>query len=810
MKKIILSIAVATFALCSGITANAQIIRTLAGTGTLGHSGDGGPAYNAMVGTSWGITMDHSGNIYVADDYINQIRKITPNGTITTIAGTGYPGYTGDGGAATSARLNYPSGLAVDRYNNLYFADNANFAVRKIDTSGIITTVAGDGSGRHGLTGDGGPATSARLMGCVGVAFDAVGNLYITDGNTTVRKVDTAGIIHTIAGSSMWGYSGSEVAATAATLAGPCGIAVDNSGNIYFSDQTDNRIRRISAGGIISDFAGNGSGGFSGDGGTALSARLNTPSGIAVDDSGNVYFADQGNNRIRMVNAAGIISTVAGTGSWNYSGDGGPASAAAMKAPSEVCLGPNGTLFVTDRRNYAVREIIPQTTYTINASTGTTICAGVPDTFTVPSFGNTYGLTTQWTLNGTAVSGTSTAYTNSTLSNGDVVSYAIKDPLYHFVIDSAYSVAMTVNPIVTPTVAIAASTSDTICSGTPVTYTATPTFGGATPSFQWQVNGVNTATGNVYTYTPADGNVVTALLSTSVSCPTTSVIASAPITMNVIPTVTPVVYVAATATTVCNGNAVTFSASPVYGGSTPSFQWKKFGANVGIGNTYSYVPANGDYISCEMTSNNICRSADTATAALSLTVNPSVTPIVNVVSTPANTVDYAGELVTFYSEVTYGGSLTTYQWIVNGVPVTGATASSFSTNVYSTDTVYCQVTSNVECATSPSALSNAVVIRSNSNLAVNEVSAAAGSFNLYPNPNNGIFTLEGTIGNTTGETSIEVYDMMGKLIMTNKVAAQNGKINEHINLDSSLPTGQYVLRVVTNNDTKTIQFNINK
>jgi len=221
MKKIF-KLSLAILAL-SSIQANAQIIRTIAGVDTLGYTGDGGMAYRAQIGASWSTVQDSIGNVFLADDEHNLIRKIAVDGTITTIAGNPYiyGGYAGDGGAATAARLNYPSGMAMDKVGNLYFADNGNFAIRKISASGIITTVAGDGSGAHAHTGDGGPATAARMMGCVYVALDKFGNLYFTDGNSRVRKVNTSGIISTVAGTSAIGYSGNGVAATSAALSGP-------------------------------------------------------------------------------------------------------------------------------------------------------------------------------------------------------------------------------------------------------------------------------------------------------------------------------------------------------------------------------------------------------------------------------------------------------------------------------------------------------------------------------------------------------------------------------------------------------------
>ena len=220
--------------------------------------------------------------------------------------------------------------MAVDASGNLYIADTGNNRIRKVSATGIITTVAGNGSA--GYSGDGGPATSAQLDGPEGVAVDGSGNLYIADTcNNRIRKVSATGIITTVAGNGSAGYSGDGGPATSAQLSLPAGVAVDGSGNLYIADSGNNRIRKVSATGIITTVAGNGSPGYSGDGGPATSAQLNQPAGVAVDASGNLYIADSSNNRIRKVSATGIITTVAGNGFDGYSGDGGPATSAATQ-----------------------------------------------------------------------------------------------------------------------------------------------------------------------------------------------------------------------------------------------------------------------------------------------------------------------------------------------------------------------------------------------------------------------------------------------------------------------------------------------
>ena len=332
------------------------IITTVAGNGTWGYSGDGGPATNASFWQPWGVAVDASGNLYIADSADRRIRKVDTYGIITTVAGNGAGGYSGDGGPATNASLCAPLGVAVDASGNLYIADWCNQRIRKVDTSGIITTVAGNGAG--GYSGDGGPATNASLWWPSGVAVDASGNLYIAEvGNQRIRRVDTSGIITTVAGNGTAGYSGDGGPATNARLCWPSDVAVDASGNLYIADWYNHRIRKVDTSGIITTVAGNGTASYSGDGGPATNASLRYPHGVAVDVNGNLYIADYDNHRIRTVDPLGIITTVAGNGTEGYSGDGGPATNARLQYPSGVTVDTSGNLYIADRDNHRIRKV---------------------------------------------------------------------------------------------------------------------------------------------------------------------------------------------------------------------------------------------------------------------------------------------------------------------------------------------------------------------------------------------------------------------------------------------------------------------
>ena len=267
--------------------------------------------------------MDGAGNLYIASADIlgksHRILRIDTSGVITTVAGIGERGYSGDGGPALEARLNRPSDVAVDEAGNLYIASSGNDSIRRVDTSGVIPTVAG--SGERGYSGDGGPALEARLSYPNGVAVDGSGNIYIAElGNYRLRRVDAAGTITTIAGSGLSGARGDGGPANQAQLYRPRDVTVDRSGNLYIADTYNDRIRRVDTSGIITTVAGIGERGYSGDGGPAVEARLHRPSDIAVDGAGNLYIADTGNQRIRRVDATGIITTIAGSGDPGRSG----------------------------------------------------------------------------------------------------------------------------------------------------------------------------------------------------------------------------------------------------------------------------------------------------------------------------------------------------------------------------------------------------------------------------------------------------------------------------------------------------------
>jgi uncharacterized protein (TIGR03437 family) len=400
------------------------IIRTIAGGGS-GFGGDGGPATAASFNAPYGLAVADDGSIFVADTFNFRIWKITPDGVVRTLAGNGTSAWKGDGGPATAAQLLGPARIALDGKGNIYFVDGANTPekiiglVRKIDAQGIITTVAGGGNtagdgvaatksslvalavavdprgglviadrttssvrkidqagivttiagnGVSGFSGDNGPALKARFSfnASPSLVVDASGNIYVGDeGNGRVRKVDTAGNVNTVAGNGLFRFAGNGGPATSATLYLPWGLAQDQSGNIFVSEPTYGRIRRIAPDHTISVYAGGGSLGYAGDGGPATKALLNQPQGLAVAPDGSLIVADLANCVVRRIDTSGIITTIAGTGQCGYGGDAGPATKAMLNEPSGVAVDDAGNLAITESTGHRIRIVVNGTILTI-------------------------------------------------------------------------------------------------------------------------------------------------------------------------------------------------------------------------------------------------------------------------------------------------------------------------------------------------------------------------------------------------------------------------------------------------------------
>lgn len=512
----------------SVVVIHAQIISTVAGTGTAGYNADGIPAITAQLNRPTGIHVDSLGEIFVCDFFNHRVRKVDVSGVINTIAGTGVgTGYTGDGGPATAATLTNLAGIFAD-------GDNINFCgfgpsaerICRIDGSGVINSIIGTGVG--GFSGDGGAATAAQCSPR-DVAKDRFGNFYVGDASGHIRKINVSGIISTIAGSSTTGYSGDGGLATMAMLTVPVGIAVDRQGNIFFSDGTNYRIRKISNAGIVTTIAGTGVSGYSGDGASALSATIKDGAGLDIDGLGNIFICDRNNNVIRKIDASGIITTIAGDGSVGYSGDGGLATAAQLNQPTHISIHPNGDIYFTETFNHVVRKIsygnhIP--VFTGGHVQSLSVCAGgsVALNTALAITDADAGQTLTWTVITPPAHGVATAAYTATATGGAVTpvglayspasGYSGTDS-FEVRADDGRSVAIVtfyVTVIPAPVAAIAGT--DTLCVGD--TATLAGTSGGGT----WSAGGAAatiSATGHCTAVVPG---VATISYTVSNSCGT--------------------------------------------------------------------------------------------------------------------------------------------------------------------------------------------------------------------------------------------------------------------------------------------------
>lgn len=447
------------FILLSNNTAAQTISRVAGLPGSAGYSGDGGISTAAKLNYPWGTAIDNGGNVYIGDSKNFVIRRVNVNGIITTIAGTGisgfFSGHSGDNTQATSVNLGAALSPVVDNAGNIFFLDgyfvnNFNYrVVRKISTTGNISTIAGTNT--PGFSGDGGLAVSAQLNLPNDLAINSNGELFISDaGNFRIRKIDNSGIISTVAGTGNNGFSGDGGLAIQADIF-PTGIGTDNSGNIFFAQSGNARIREITPAGIINTVAGNGTHAYGGDGGLAVNAQLDMPYDVAVDNVGNIFIADYANHRIRKIDNAGIISTIAGTGVIGTSPDGTIATQARLTYPVSVSADNSGNIYFNDVLNHiaskingCISTIIPSIIISIASNT---FCDGSNVSFisTITSGGNSPFY--QWKVNGATTGNTTATFSLNTLKDGDVVTCELKSSINCTQSVTSNSITVTVHPL---------------------------------------------------------------------------------------------------------------------------------------------------------------------------------------------------------------------------------------------------------------------------------------------------------------------------------------------------------------------------
>lgn len=352
------ALSVCLAAVCAAQPVPAYTIAPVIGTGEAGYEGDNAAAASAKLNFPMAITRSATGTLYIADAMNHRIRTVQPDGIIRSVVGTGTSGFSADSVPAASSAISSAYGVAVDSAGNLYFTDTRNNIVRKVTTAGTMTRIAG--TGLPGYRGDGEAATDAWIRTPTGIAVDSAGNVYFSDtANNRVRRIGTDGKIGTFAGTGQPSFAGDGDSAVDAALWGPTALALDSAGNLYIADSFNHAIRKVDTFGVITTVAGDGLPGFTGDGGPARSARLNTPRGVGVDASGNVWIADTFNNRIRLVSENGVIRTVAGSGLFGSFAGNIDATSAQLRYPRAALPGPNGTVYVLDSDNHRVLQLTP-------------------------------------------------------------------------------------------------------------------------------------------------------------------------------------------------------------------------------------------------------------------------------------------------------------------------------------------------------------------------------------------------------------------------------------------------------------------
>lgn len=693
LRKLV-SVALVLFLLIQANKSSAQIISTYAGNGSGNESGDGSLASAAGVPYPYAVCVDAAGNLYITST--NKIRKVdAATGIITSIAGTGQPGFSGDGGPARNATMHFPFGICADRQGNIYVSEYNNQRIRKINTAGIISTVAGNGT--IGFSGDNGPAVNATLNVPKGLCADAAGNVYFADlYNSRVRKIDAAtGIITTIAGNGSTTHSGDGGAAQNAGVPTPVNVCLDANSNLYIVEvnkQNTNRIRKVNlATGIITTVAGLAPMSFSGDGGAATSATLFDPSAVCVDAAGNIYITTYDDGRVRKVDAAtGIITTIAGIGSYGYAGDCGPPANAVFDRPTGICVNSRGDLYIADNFNSRVREIssysynTPEVTVT---ASDTIICPGMTITFkAINKSGNRFPVY-QWMVDGKDVGTNDTLYTTNALSNGSVVTCRMTVPLCAGGSTKDFSdpIRITVSRL-NPKVSIASSVTS-ICKGSPITFTTTFSKAGNAPTFQWVINGVVTPfTGYTFiTSNLSNGDVVSCIMTVdpAVTCANSTTANSNSIAIKVNGTSAASVSITASDNNFCEGKTVSFTATPVNAG-TPTYQWQVNGSNVGS-NSSTYTSStliNGDMVTCILATTNDC-SVVMNYPSNSITMAVKRKPVITI--SPADTTVIQGVQVQLAAALS--ANTTSYTWspainLVNAQTTKPLTVSMFNTTTY--------------------------------------------------------------------------------------------------------------------------------
>ncbi len=838
----------------------AQTINTIAGNGSYGYTGDGGPATNAEFFAPAGVAGDQFGNVYVADFLNNVIRKIDVYGTITTAFGTGfgaglaYGAYSGDGGQASAAELYTPTDIVFDPAGNCYISDYGNMVVRKIDmTTGIITTVAG--SNYSGFSGDGGPATNAEIYFAWAIAVDGSGNLYIADShNNVVRKVNSAGYISTVAGNYSLGagYTGDGGQATAAQIDEPTGLVTDAAGNLYIAEHLNHIVRKVDPSGIISTFAGNGYGagtsygGYSGDGGAATNAEFDEPMGLTIDAIGNIYVADMNNSVVRKIDGSGIITTVAGNGTLGFTGDGGPATAAELVGPSDVSSDACGNLLIADYANMRVRRVQYGPVAPIPITGPTSVCIGATINLSDVGTGGT------WTSGATTVA-------SVPLSSGIVTGMSAGTAVITYTtpcFTSTYTVTVYPSPVLTGTAVICGTISATISTsvaggtwsssntgvavvGASGLYSATVSDGGTsgTATITYSLGGcIATITATVVNGGGITGPSKVCTGSTillvdgapggvwsSGNSAIASVSATGIVTGNSMGSVMisytdicgiDVHKVTVNPTPVITGTALICMGMPavILSGGLSGGLWSSANTLIATVNT---LGANGIV-------SGVAGGTTTLTYALAgciATVTATVVPVAQACITQG--IDPSCKCHVFTVTGTPGATVTVVFENCDGsvissvsAPVGSMIAASGTVITYPPGTCIACVTnvSYMGCTWPANCCDNINHNRQSNPAGVQQVTNEKTAFLVVPNPSRGTINISGELqyDDNSGVARIEITDMLGRTVFADLASVDNGIINKTIILDASIANAVYLVKVHTDYTTEVVRFTLER
>ena len=813
------------------VDAMTGVIASIAGTGIAGYNGDGIQATSAKLNGPDFVVFDNLGYLYIGEGYDARIRKINlSTGVISTFIGTGVTGFSPDGSYADTTKISIGF-FTFDHFGNMYLDDNRR--IRKVNGAGIITTIAG--SGISGCSGDGGLAIDATVNYCLGLCTDNFGNVYFMDSSESVRKIDVStGIISRVAGTGdgvFSPYLGDGIAATNAHIC-PYGVATDNLGDLYITDPCNERIEIVNSSGNINTVAGTGIGGYSGDGGLATNAKINYPESIALDRCGNLYIADYANRVVRKVTnplssltpsisispspndtvcsgtSVTYTATTSGSGTtttyqWLVNGTTvstvgatysyTPSNGDTIRCVISTSTPCTGIFTASSNTVHMVVNATVTPTISISPSPNDTICNGTLVTYTPTITGGGSSPSYQWKKNGANVS-TSTTYAYSP-SNGDSVRCILVSsaPCAVPTSVSSNSINMVVNPTVTPTITISASPNDTVCSGTSVTYSIASTGGGSSPAYQWRKNGVNVSTGSSYTYSPSNGDSVLCVLTSNAPCASPGTVGSTAIYMVVNSTVTPSISIAVSPNdTVCATDAmVSFTSTTAGGGTSPSYQWKKNGVNTVTSSTYTFTAVDLDSVRCVLISDAPCAFPSTLSSnTIQLVVDTVPSPSISI-SGPS--VAPIGSVVTVNAVVAGMGSSYTIEWMNYGIIFAATTVPVVTyTKAISIDEITASIVATSGTCVDSNLSASILIKESTTSVNIQSVNLVQ----IYPNPASEVLNIR----NLKTTATYQLLNGIGVEIQHGILKKENSTVDME-----SLPVGIYILVVSTDNGDRMVR-----